>query len=83
MNKLKKRSDDINRRRFLQLGAMGSAGLALAACAGDGGEPGRRGYARARRRNCQRSPRNHICRRIQRSPHAGRHGRQRRSASNR
>ena len=38
MNKLKKRSDDINRRRFLQLGAMGSAGLALAACAGDGGE---------------------------------------------
>jgi peptide/nickel transport system substrate-binding protein len=36
MKKLGMRTDDVSRRRFLQLGAMGTAGLVAAAC---GGEP--------------------------------------------
>ena len=39
MNKLKTRAENIDRRRFLQLGALGTASLAVAACTGGGGEP--------------------------------------------
>ena len=38
MNKLKTRAENIDRRRFLQLGALGTASLAVAACTGGGGE---------------------------------------------
>ena len=39
MNKLKTRAENMDRRRFLQLGALGTASLAVAACTGGGGEP--------------------------------------------
>ena len=39
MKKLKTRAENIDRRRFLQLGALGTASLAVAACTGGGGEP--------------------------------------------
>ena len=39
MKKLAPRTNDITRRRFLQLGAMGTAGLVAAACAGGEAEP--------------------------------------------
>ena len=38
MNKLKTRAENMDRRRFLQLGALGTASLAVAACTGGGGE---------------------------------------------
>ena len=39
MKKMELRSDDISRRRFLQLGAIGTAGIVAAACAGAEAEP--------------------------------------------
>ena len=39
MKKLDTLSHDVTRRMFLQMGALGTAGLVAAACAGGGGEP--------------------------------------------
>ena len=38
MKKLDTLSHDVTRRKFLQMGALGTAGLVAAACAGGGGE---------------------------------------------